>query len=182
MMPCKGLVVRSTEAQTRVTLGVLAVVPLATASTPTSSNARRALRVGGGHSLLSAGCEGTIGATLDGKGEKVQETMPNAQIMLGLGRCLLSASAALEDGVQHLLRHMSELDTDLHRGSEVNFSAATWHTRLGHVNAVDQDKLKDKGLGVDATYSKRSISINFLSGLERETATRLACHHTGAYH
>lgn len=31
--------------------------------------------------------------------------MPNAQIIPGLGRCLLPASAALEDDVQYLLRH-----------------------------------------------------------------------------
>lgn len=77
---------------------------------------------------------------------------------------------------------MSQLDYDLRRGSEANFSAITWHTRLGHANAVDQEKLKEKGVGVDFTYSRRSISLHFLSGLERETATRLACHPTGTYH
>lgn len=47
------------------------------------------------------------------------------------------------------------LDIDLLGGSsEKNVSATTWHVRLGHINAADQGKLRNKG--VDVSYTGRA--------------------------
>lgn len=37
----------------------------------------------------------------------------------------------------------------LHRGSVANVSAATRHTRLGHVKAVKQENIEENSVGVD---------------------------------
>lgn len=95
--------------------------------------------------------------------ETLRIQFPNVLIVPKLGRCLLSVSATKKHGIYIFtgdgtdlltgsksipLREVNNLfmlDIDL---GEANISAATWHVRLGHVNASNQQILKKECVGV----------------------------------
>lgn len=71
---------------------------------------------------------------------------------------------------------MHLLNIDFGGGNEAHISAATWHKRLDHVNAADQEELRRKGVAVE--YKDKVLHY---STCDANKSTRQPCNKETKY-